>query len=349
MTIRDHEVRLADGRILRTRDSGAADGQPVLLFHDGLGSRLMADPLAAVATHAGLRLVSYDRPGFGGSTAQPGRRVADAAADVTAIADRLGVDRFAVWGTSGGGPFALACAALLPDRVVAAALVSPLAPIDAPGLDWSAGMAEQVAQLHRLAAAGREGLRPALGQLAEALTATSLAGFVELVSPTLSPPDRAILTTDAGAHLFADLREGLARGAEGAIEDELAVVAPGDRADRRARAGPSVVRRTGPRHPAGPRPLARHRDPRCLAAPVPGRGASVAHPRALPRGGRLARRAPASEPVNRPPATASPPRSRLPRMRRSARSRSATVSSGLTFGAVRWAKPDPAMAVFCQQ
>jgi pimeloyl-ACP methyl ester carboxylesterase len=226
MTIRDHEVRLAVGGTAVPGSQDAAVGQPVLLFHDGLGSRLMADPLAAVATHAGLRLVSYDRPGFGGSTAQPGRRVADAAADVTAIADRLGVDRFAVWGTSGGGPFALACAALLPDRVVAAALVSPLAPIDAPGLDWSAGMAEQVAQLHRLAAAGREGLRPALGQLAEALTATSLAGFVELVSPTLSPPDRAILTTDAGAHLFADLREGLARGAEGAIEDELAVVAP---------------------------------------------------------------------------------------------------------------------------
>ena len=211
MTIRDHEVRLADGRILRTQDSGAADGQPVLLFHDGLGSRLVADPLAAVATHAGLRLLSHDRPGFGGSTAQPGRRVADAAADVTAIADQLGVDRFAVWGTSGGGPFALACAALLPDRVVAAALVSPLAPPDAPGLDWSAGMAEQVAQLHRLA---------------ETLTATSLAGFLELVSPTLSPPDRAILTTDAGAHLFANLREGLAPGPEGAIEDELAVVAP---------------------------------------------------------------------------------------------------------------------------
>jgi hypothetical protein len=97
MTIRHHEVRLPDGRILRTQDSGAANGQPVFLFHDGLGSRLAADPLAAVATHAGLRLVSYDRPGFGGSTAQPGRRVTDAGADVTAIADQLGVDRFAVW------------------------------------------------------------------------------------------------------------------------------------------------------------------------------------------------------------------------------------------------------------
>ena len=103
MTIRDHEVRLAVGGTAVPGSQDAAVGQPVLLFHDGLGSRLMADPLAAVATHAGLRLVSYDRPGFGGSTAQPGRRVADAAADVTAIADRLGVDRFAVWGTPQAG------------------------------------------------------------------------------------------------------------------------------------------------------------------------------------------------------------------------------------------------------
>jgi pimeloyl-ACP methyl ester carboxylesterase len=354
MTIRDHEVRLADGRILRTQDSGAADGQPVLLFHDGLGSRLVADPLAAVATHAGLRLLSHDRPGFGGSTAQPGRRVADAAADVTAIADRLGVDRFAVWGTSGGGPFALACAALLPDRVVAAALVSPLAPPDAPGLDWSAGMAEQVAQLHRLAAAGPDGLQPAMGQLAETLTATSLAGFVELVSPTLphptgrsSPPTQEPICSPTCARRSPP--DPRARSRTSWRWSPRGGRPLRDRADRRARAGPSVVRRTGHRHPAGPCPLARQRDPRCLAAPVPGRRTPVAHPWALPRGGRLARRAPASEPVNRPPATASPPRSRLPRMRRSARSRSATVSSGLTFGAVRWAKPDPAMAVFCQQ
>jgi pimeloyl-ACP methyl ester carboxylesterase len=120
MSTHDHDVRLADGRVLRTRDRGAADGRPVFLLHGGLGSRLVLDPLSATAA-AGLRLLSYDRPGFGGSTPQPGRTVADTAADVAAIADQLHLDGFAVWGESGGGPFALACAALLPDRVVAAA------------------------------------------------------------------------------------------------------------------------------------------------------------------------------------------------------------------------------------
>jgi pimeloyl-ACP methyl ester carboxylesterase len=221
-----HDMRLADGRMLRTQDSGAADGQPVFLLHDGLGSRLVHPSVPASATDASLRLLSYDRPGFGGSTPQPGRTVADAAADVAAIADQLQVDRFAVWGTAGGGPFALACAARLPDRVVAAVAASPLAPYDAPGLDWFTGMADDVARLHTLALAGRDPLQPALAQLAETLTATSLAGFIELVSPTLPPPDQAIVDTDAASHLLANLREGLAQGAEGAIEDELAVVAP---------------------------------------------------------------------------------------------------------------------------
>ena len=71
MTTRDHEIRLADGRILQTQDSGAADGQPAFLFHDGLGSRLVPDPLAVVATHAGLRLLSHDRPGL--AAPQPSR------------------------------------------------------------------------------------------------------------------------------------------------------------------------------------------------------------------------------------------------------------------------------------
>ena len=120
------------------------------------------------------------------------------------------LDRFAVWGES-GGPFALACAALLPDRVVAAALVSPLAPYDAPGLDWSAGMANGAVQPHSLALAGRDALQPGDGAAGRAFTATGLAGFVELASSTLPRSDRAILDTDVAGQLFANLREGLAQ------------------------------------------------------------------------------------------------------------------------------------------
>ncbi len=114
----------------------------------------------------------------------------------------------------------------LPDRVVATALVSLLAPYHAPGLDWSAGMMEDVAQMRRLAVAGREALEQAPPQLAETLTGTDLALFIESSSPTLSPPDRAISQTEVAAHLLASMREGLAGGAEGRIEDELALVAP---------------------------------------------------------------------------------------------------------------------------
>jgi pimeloyl-ACP methyl ester carboxylesterase len=138
----------------------------------------------------------------------------------------LGADRLAVWGTSAGGPFALACAALLPDRVAAAAAVAPLAPYQAPALDWFAGMADDVAQMHRLAVAGRDALQQAMPQLVEVLTSTDLARFVEFSSRALPAPDQAILKTDAAAYLFANLREGLAPGAEGGIEDELALVAP---------------------------------------------------------------------------------------------------------------------------
>jgi alpha/beta hydrolase fold len=105
----NREVRLADGRILQAQITGAADGQAVFLLHGALGSRLVHDPLAAAAADVGIRLLSYDRPGYGGSTPQPGRTVADTAADVAAIADQLGVDRLAVWGESGGCPFAPPC------------------------------------------------------------------------------------------------------------------------------------------------------------------------------------------------------------------------------------------------
>jgi pimeloyl-ACP methyl ester carboxylesterase len=227
MTItRDHDLQLADGRVLRYQIAGTAHGDAVFLLHGALGSRLVHNSLSAAATDAGIRLVSYDRPGYGGSTPHPGRTVASAADDVAAIADQLGVERLAVWGQSGGGPSALACAALLPDRVAAAAAVAPLAPYQAPALDWFAGMAEDVAQMHRLAIAGRDALQQAMPQLAEALTSADLARFVEFSSPTLPPPDQAILKTNAAAHLFANLREGLAPGAEGGIEDELALVAP---------------------------------------------------------------------------------------------------------------------------
>ena len=122
-----------------------------MLVHGGTPNcRLLADSWLKDAEARGIRLISYDRPGYGGSTSQPGRSVADSASDVRTIAGALGIDRLAIWGYSGGGPHALACAALLPELVSAAATLASVAPYDAPGLDWFTGMGQDNADGFRL-------------------------------------------------------------------------------------------------------------------------------------------------------------------------------------------------------
>ena len=124
------------GRTLAVEDSGARNGFPVVLMHGTPGSRLGPQPRSIILHRKDIRLVSYDRPGYGESDREEGRRVVDAVADVKAIADKLGLDKFAVVGRSGGGPHALACAAELPEQVTAVAALVSLAPRDASGLDW---------------------------------------------------------------------------------------------------------------------------------------------------------------------------------------------------------------------
>src|SRR5262249_35745471 len=125
-TMRD--VTTPDGRTLRVHEAGPADG-PTVLVHQGTPmSGILYAAHAGNAEEHGIRLLACDRPGYGGSTPAPGRSVADVATDVRAVADQLGVGRFAVWGISGGGPHALACAALLPDRVVAVGSLASVAP-----------------------------------------------------------------------------------------------------------------------------------------------------------------------------------------------------------------------------
>lgn len=130
------------GRTLTVREAGDPAGVPVLIHHGTPSSSLLYEPHVRDAEEHGVRLVSYDRPGYGGSTRDPGRSVADCAADVAAICDALGIGRICTWGISGGGPHALATAALLPERVAAAAALASVAPFDAEGLDFTAGMGE---------------------------------------------------------------------------------------------------------------------------------------------------------------------------------------------------------------
>src|SRR4051794_9200169 len=130
----------ADGRGVAVEEWGAPAGYPVFLLHGTPGSRLGPIPRAMVLYQLGIRLVTFDRPGYGRSDRRIGRAVADVADDVRHIADFLQLREFAVLGRSGGGPHALACAALLPDRVSRVAALVGLAPTQAEGLDWFEGM-----------------------------------------------------------------------------------------------------------------------------------------------------------------------------------------------------------------
>jgi pimeloyl-ACP methyl ester carboxylesterase len=137
-------IVLKDGRRLAYARYGDPAGRPLFLFHGLPGSRLFRPPLDDITARKNVRLITVDRPGYGGSDFQPGRRIRDWAADVSALADALGLDRFAVCGHSGGGPYALACAAIIPQRLTAAGVISSLGPPDSPG------MLEGVILLNRL-------------------------------------------------------------------------------------------------------------------------------------------------------------------------------------------------------
>jgi pimeloyl-ACP methyl ester carboxylesterase len=172
----------------------------------------------------GMRLLAYDRPGYGGSDPHPGRTVADAAGDVAAIANALGIDRFAVEGGSGGGPHTLACAALLPDRVVAAACLAGVAPYPAEGLDWLEGMGQDNLDEFAAALAGRETLEPFLRRQADAMLAAEPEKIADALRSLLSPPDVAVLTGEFAEYLAESTRRAIGQRLDGWIDDDFVFV-----------------------------------------------------------------------------------------------------------------------------
>jgi pimeloyl-ACP methyl ester carboxylesterase len=211
----DIDVVLDDGRTLHAYDAsadGAAGGVPVLWHHGTPNVGSPPVPLLPAAAERGLRWVSYDRPGYGGSTRRPGRDLASAAQDAAAVADALGIEQFAVMGHSGGANHALACAALLPDRVLAIVWGSGLAPYDAAGLDWFAGVSPAGTAELRAAADGPEAL--------ERLLATS-----EFDPEQFTPADHAALAGE-WSWLGTVAGQGLANGLGGMVDDDVAYVTP---------------------------------------------------------------------------------------------------------------------------
>jgi pimeloyl-ACP methyl ester carboxylesterase len=217
-------IQTRDGRRLEVLTSGADDGLP-LVFHTGTPGGLVAFPPMTEADAArALRTVMYARPGYGESTPQAGRLVADCAADVAAILDHLGVGQFVTAGWSGGGPHALACAALLPDRCLAAASLAGPAPRRAEGLDWLAGMGPENVEEFTAAAEGAEKLDQVLAGGVAGLADVTGEQVAASMGGLISAADEAVLGGAFAGNLAESLRAAVRGGAAGWRDDDLAFV-----------------------------------------------------------------------------------------------------------------------------
>ena len=212
-------VRTSDGRTLAVEEGGDPAGWPVLAHMGTPNSRHLYRPHSRDAAEQGLRLISYDRPGYGGSSPQPGRSVADCAEDVRAICAELGIDRLAIWGISGGGPHVLACAALLPDLVTAAASLASLAPFEAAGLDYFAGMGQDNVDDTRLYFADEAAARAKTEEDREGFLAAPLDDLASGMASLVSPVDAAVLSGELASFMASSMKDGLAPGSQGWWDD----------------------------------------------------------------------------------------------------------------------------------
>jgi pimeloyl-ACP methyl ester carboxylesterase len=222
----EHQISTPDGRVLQVVERGDPTGRPVLVHNGTPNSRLLFDADVVRAERQGIRLISYDRPGYGGSTRQPGRAVANCAEDVRAIAAALELERLAVWGISGGGPHAIACAALLPDLVPAVAVLASSAPWKADGLDYFDGMGEMNVEDIRLLFDDPVAARAKCESDRVEMLATSPEELVEYLSTLLTPTDAAVLTGELAQYLVDAVRSGLAPGSDGWWDDNVAELSP---------------------------------------------------------------------------------------------------------------------------
>jgi pimeloyl-ACP methyl ester carboxylesterase len=224
--MQEHEVVALAGGVLMVLEDGDPTGRPVLVHNGTPNSRLLFAGDVESARRHGIRLISYDRPGYGGSTRRPGRTVADCAEDVRDIAGALGIDRLAVWGISGGGPHAIACAALLPDLVPAVGVLASVAPWGADGLDYFSGMGELNVQdtlltLEDPVAARAKCESDRLEMLTQTLP--ELMGFLATL---LAPVDAAVLTGEMGQYLIDATRSGIGADSGGWWDDGVAMLEP---------------------------------------------------------------------------------------------------------------------------
>lgn len=219
-------ITARDGRRLDVRIAGP-DDDGVVVGHAGTpDDGQLFDETVEAGAKRGLRHVSYARPGYAESDRKEGRSVADCAVDVEAIADALEIERFHVVGWSGGGPHALASAALLPDRVISAATIAGAAPHDREGLDWSEGMGNENIEEMGLAEQGADAVLPWLERQADEIRASEPDDLLRMLGDLVSEVDRAALTGNFAEHSHASLQGSISRGVWGWLDDDLALVRP---------------------------------------------------------------------------------------------------------------------------
>jgi pimeloyl-ACP methyl ester carboxylesterase len=220
------EARTPDRRKLEAYVDGPEGAVP-LLFHNGTPSTgLPYKPFVEAAAQRGLRMVSFSRAGYGSSTRNPGRSVADVVPDVAAVLDHLGAGRFYTLGWSGGGPHALACAVLLGERLIGAATVGGIAPQDAEGLDWMAGMGQENVAGFSAALAGPDAIHTLLEQIGPSFATVTGDAMAARLGNLVSDVDRSAITGEAAAWLAEVFRDSVRNGFWGWQDDELAFVKP---------------------------------------------------------------------------------------------------------------------------
>ncbi len=222
-------ARAPDGRALTFAEWGDLNGFPVFSLHGTPNSRYARHWDESKYAEAGARVITYDRPGYGGSDRHARRRVVDCVGDIAAIADVLGIDRFAITGGSGGGPHALAVAARLPERVTRAACAVGIAPYDAEGIDWFDGMDPLNVQEFEWALQGEEVLARELEREAAEVKERVAADPSKLLGDDweLSEADRAELARPERAEVTRqDVEEAFRNGVWGWVDDDLCFAQP---------------------------------------------------------------------------------------------------------------------------
>lgn len=226
LAVKDSRQLTFDGRRLTFEERGKPEGIPIFMLHGTPGSRVGPRPRGSVLYRLGIRLITFDRPGYGGSTRLQGRSVGSVAGDVERIANHLGIERFAVIGRSGGGPHALACAALLPGRVTRVAALVSLAPPGAEGLDWFGGMTRSNVVEYMAALAGLNHLTQILTPAAHAIRSDP-AHLISGLYEELSEADRRVVANPGiRAMLLENYAEALRDTAAGWIDDAIAFCSP---------------------------------------------------------------------------------------------------------------------------